>query len=113
MIGNFNRKIEFWRNSGAKDAANEPVADPWVFHKSRWAQIRGENGMGAIRSSAAAGVDTPLNRYSFRINYDLSITEGMQIREMDGTRYNIIAVRHDKAERDWTDVIGETGGANG
>lgn len=113
MIGAKNRLIHFWKDSGAVDEANEPVPDPWVFHKSKWAQIKGETGMGAIRSSAEAGVNTPLNRYSFRINYDTSITVGMQIREKDGTRYNILAVRHDKADREWTDVIGETGGSNG
>ena len=53
-----------------------------------------------------------MDRYSFRINYDRSITVGMQIRERDGTRYNIISVRHDKAEHDWTDVVAETGGSN-
>jgi SPP1 family predicted phage head-tail adaptor len=114
VIGNFNRKIDFYRDSGAVDEANEPVVDPWVFHKSRWAQIKGETGMGSIRAAASAGgVNTPLDRYSFRINYDTSIKVGMQIRERDGTRYNIVSVRHDKADRDWTDVVGETGGANG
>lgn len=112
-IGDRNRRIEIWRNSGAVDAANEPVADPWVLHKGKWAQIKGESGMASIRSSAAQGIQTPLDRYSFRINYDPSITADMQIRERDGTRYNILAVRHDKENRDWTDLVGETGGSNG
>lgn len=113
MIGNFNRKIEFWKPTGAVNEANEPLPDAYAFYKSRWAQIRGETGMGAIRSSAAAGISAPLNRYSFRINYDTSITDDMQVRERDGTRYNILSIRHDKADREWTDVVAETGGSNG
>lgn len=114
-IGVRNRRIAIWRDSGAVDGANEPVADPWVLHKEKWVHIKGETGMGAIRGAAGqtGGINTPLNRYSFRGSYDTSITVGMQVRERDGTRYDIIAVRHDKADRDWTDIVAETGGANG
>lgn len=114
MIGEKNRRIEFWKRTGATDSANQPMPTAWVLHKPKWARIRGETGMATIRAaSSAGGVNTPLDRYSFRIGYDVSITVDMQIREHDGTRYNILAVRHDKATRDWTDVVAETGGANG
>jgi len=114
MIGDRNRLVEFWKDSGAVDEANEPVPDPWVLHKKKWAHIKGETGMGTIRAAASAGgINTPLDRYSFRINYDKSITVGMQVREKDGTRYNILSVRHDKVDRNWTDVVAETGGSNG
>lgn len=112
-IGDKNRRIEIWRNTGALDAANEPVADPWVLHKEKWANIKGDSGMASIRASNAGGISTPLDRYSFRVNYDPSILPDMQVRERDGTRYNILAVRHDKGDREWTDLIGETGGSNG
>lgn len=111
-IGKKNRLYSFWSNSGAVDEANQPVPDPWVFHKERWAEVKGETGMGAIRSSAG-GINTPMDRYSLRINYTPSINEAMQARDPNGNRYDIVAVRHDLARREWTDVIVETGGANG
>lgn len=114
MIGEYNRRIEIWKPSGAVDAANQPLPDAWVLHKRRWAHVRGETGMGAIRAAAAAGgINTPLDRYSFRINYDRTISTDMQIRDPDGDRFNILAVRHDKADREWTDIVAELGGANG
>lgn len=112
-IGERNRRIEIWQPTGGKDAANEPLANAWALFKSKWAHVRGESGLGTIRSAASAGgIHTPLDRYSFRVNYDPSITVKMQVREHDGTQYNIVAVRHDKAHRNWTDIVAETGGAN-
>lgn len=114
MIGEHNRRIEIWKPSGAKDAANEPLPNAWTLHKRKWARIRGETGMATIRAAATAGgVSTPLDRYSFRVNYDTSITIDMQVRERDGTRYNVLSVRHDKADREWTDIVAETGGSDG
>lgn len=114
MIGEYNRMIEIWKPSGEVDAANEPLPDAWILHKEKWARIRGETGMATIRAAAAAGgINTPLDRYSFRINYDRSITTDMQIRDREGDRYNILTVRHDKATRDWTDIVAELGGSNG
>lgn len=113
-IGNRNRRIEIWQPSGAVNEANEPIPDDWVFVKSRWANIKGETGLGSIRAAGAAGgIHTPLDRYSFRVNYDTSITVEMQVRDPEGTRYNILGVRHDKENREWTDIVGETGGSNG
>lgn len=109
-----NRRIAIWRRTGAVNAANEPLPDAWEYFKDKWVKIKGETGMGAIRSAATAGgINTPLDHYSFRCNYDTSITTDMQIRERDGSRLNIIAVRHDKAMRDWTDIVAEVGGSNG
>lgn len=113
-IGQKNRRIEIWRLSDAVDSANDPLPDPWIKVKEKWAKIKGETGMASIRAAAAAGgINTPLDRYSFEVNYDTSITVGMQLRERDGTRHNIIGVRHDKAKRNWTHIITETGGSNG
>ncbi len=110
-IGAKNRRIEIWEMSPYRDDANEPISKPWVLLKEKWAEVRGQTGMAAIRNSE--GINTPLDRYSFRVNYDTSITIEMQVRERDGTRYNVLSVRHDKADREWTDIIAETGGSNG
>lgn len=113
-IGAKNRLIHIYVLGDEYDDANEPVDDPWVFQKQKWADVRGESGLASIRSAAAAGgVHTPLDRYSFRFNYDKSLNVTMQLRDPEGTRYNVVAVRHDVADRNWTDVVGETGGADG
>lgn len=113
MIGEKNRIIEIWAHNGVLDAANRPTPAGWYKLKEKWARIRGETGMATIRAAAAAdNINTPLDRYSFRVNYDTSIDVTMQIRDTTGDRYNIIAVRHDKADREWTDIVGEIGGSN-
>ena len=113
-IGKRNRQIEIWKPSGAVDGANQPLPDAWEPHARRWAHIKGETGMGAIRAAAQRdGVNTPLDRYSYRVAYSPSIDATMQLRERDGTRAQIIIVRHDKENRAWTDIVVEIGGANG
>lgn len=114
MIGDRNRRIHIWKPSGAVDGANEPIPDDWVLHTSRWANVKGESGLATIRAAASAsGINTPLDRYSYRIAYTPSITVSMQVRDPDGSRLQIVAVRHDKAGRDWTDIVAEEGGAGG
>ena len=114
MIGEYNRRVEIWKSTNVLDDANEPVENSWELHKKRWARIRGETGMATIRAAASAGgVVTPLDRYSFRIRYDRTIDIGMQVRTPEGGRYNILSVRHDLADRVWTDIVAEIGGANG
>jgi head-tail adaptor len=112
VIGAKNRRIAFYKPTTVVDAANEPTAPQWIYVKHKWAQIKGETGMGAVRSASLAGnaVLTPLARYSFRVNYDTSLDASMQIRENDGSRLRIIGIRHDKEGRMWTDVIAEEGG---
>lgn len=113
-IGRKNRLVEFWTLSGAVDGANQPIPDDYVFVKRKWAEVKGETGLGSIRSAASAGgINTPLDRYSYRVNYDPSLNIGMQLRDADGTRLNILAVRHDKAARKWSDVVCEQGGKDG
>ena len=110
MIGKRNRLVEFWKPTGAVDAANQPLPDAWQVHKSKWAEIKGETGIGTIRSAASAGnINTPLNRYSFRVNYDLSLEENMQVR-YGGMIYAVVTIRHDHAQRRHTDVVAEIGG---
>lgn len=114
MIGEYNRRVEIWKLTGGVDAANQPLPTAWVLHKRKWARVKGETGMGTIRAAASAeGINTPLDRYSFRVNYDRSITTGMQLRTPEGDRLNIVAVRHDMADKWWTDAVAELGGANG
>ena len=113
-IGKRNRFVTIHKPLTAVNTANEVEGWDDTPFKEKWAEIRGESGMGSIRAAAAAGgVHTPLDNYSFRVNYDLSIDVTMQLRDSEGSRYNIIGVRHDKARRNWTDIIVQLGGSNG
>jgi head-tail adaptor len=77
-------------------------------------EVRGETGMGSIRAAAqAGGINTPLDNYSFRVNYDRAIDVRMRLVDSEGDTYNIIGVRHDKARRAYTDIVAQLGGANG
>lgn len=113
--GNKTREIELWVPITALDGANEPTGDdPWSFYATRWAEVKGETGMGSIRSAAnAGGVNTPLNRYSFRLNYDKTIDSTMQVRTPEGDRMDVVSVLHDLARRTYTDVVCQVGGSNG
>jgi len=111
-IGEKNRKITINKPSTTLDVENRPVG--WVLHKTKWAQIMGQTGMGRIRSEASAGgVNTDLQRYSFRVNYDLSIDNTMQIVDPNGIEYDIQSVNHDHATRSHSDLVCQTGGSNG
>ena len=108
-IGARNRLFRFYKRSEEVNAANEPVG--WVFHKQKWAEVKGESGMGSIRAAASAGgVVTPLDRYSLRVSYDLSIDSTMQARDSEGWCYEVLAVRHDKARRNYSDIVVESSG---
>jgi SPP1 family predicted phage head-tail adaptor len=113
--GNKTRQIDFYVPTVVIDGANEPDgSDPWVLYATRWAEIKGETGMGRIRAEASAGgVNTPLNRYSFRINYDKTIDTTMQVRTPEGDRLNVLSVLHDLARRTYSDIVCEMGGSNG
>lgn len=112
-IGEKNRRIAIWKHNGSLTPANQPTPNGWELFKEKWARIRGETGFATIRAAASAGgITTPLDRYSFRIGFDKSIDVTMQIRQRDGSRLNIVAVRHDEAGREWTDIVGEIGGSD-
>jgi SPP1 family predicted phage head-tail adaptor len=111
-IGEKNRYITINKRDETVDTANESVG--WVLHKKKWAQIVGMSGMVRIRSEASAGgVNTDLQRYSFRVNYDLSLTSAMQVVDGNGIMYDVQSVNHDHAHREHTDLVCQQGGANG
>lgn len=113
-IGKRNRLIKIYKPLSTVNAANESTGWETTPFKEKWAEVRGETGMGSIRAAAqAGGINTPLDNYSFRVNYDLSIGPTMQLRDPEGAEYNIIGVRHDKARRAYTDIIAQLGGSNG
>ncbi len=111
-IGEKNRYITINQRSTAVDAANESYT--WVFFKKKWAEIMSQTGMGRIRADASAGgVNTDLQRYSFRVNYDLSLNNTMQVVDPNGIAYDIQTVIHDNAGRENTYLVCQQGGSNG
>lgn len=111
-IGERTKLVHFYKPSPIVDGANQSTG--WILHKSKWAWIKTETGMGRIRSeSSAGGINTNLMRYSFRIKYDLTIDTTMQVRDPKGNFYNILTLIHDHASEMWTDVVAEIGGSNG
>lgn len=112
QIGERNRRVEIWAHDGTVNSANMPLPSGWSLFRRKWVKIKGETGLGSIRNAASSGVTVPLNRYSYRGSYDRQITAGMQVRFM-GLQLDIIDVRHDDADREWTDIIVQEGGANG
>lgn len=119
-IGQKTRKLTINKPSDTLDAENRPTG--WVFFKTKWGEPMGQTGMGRIRSEAGAGgINTDLQRYSFRVNYDLSIDSTMQVvmkvLNADGSfsyvELDIKSVNHDHTGRDHSDLVCETGGSNG
>lgn len=110
-IGQYNRRIEVWKRSGAVDGAGEPLPDSFQFFKAKWAMIRGRNGMSLVKD-LTGDVSAPVDMYSFRVRFCTDVTVDMQVRYR-GMMIDIIAIRQDEAFREWTDIIVRTGGSNG
>ena len=119
-IGEKTRFITINKPSPVVDGGNESVG--WILHTTKWAEVKGQTGLGRIRAEASAGgINTDLQRYSFRVNYDLSLDNTMQIvqrvRQPDGSfvvvTYDIQSVSHDHATRENTYLICQEGGSNG
>lgn len=78
-----------------------------------WANAMGASGMASIRqSSSQDGVARSLNSYSFRIRYRPAVTADMRL-VCGGEIFDIKQVRHDLAERLWTDLVCEQGADDG
>lgn len=111
-VGQRNKQITIERRSPDRDAANQPV-DTWldVFGYKLWASYRTSRGMSAVRGGEE-GVPATLNRVSWSVAYrPIGIDVGMRV-SYQGSYYNIIAIKHDHAEKNWTDLVCEIGGAN-
>ena len=109
--GERTRLIIIEKREGTVDEANQPI-DVWEFVMRRWAKPLTATGMTAVRS-AEAGVPVVPSRYSFRINYTpAGIDVGMRVN-MKNALFDIRDIRHDHAQREYTDLVCEAGGNNG
>ena len=109
--GSFNRKLELQQRPAGVDGTNQPV-DNWEHVRYLRARPVGATGMSVIRS-AEQGIAVGPGKYSWRIRYrPTGINEGMRV-VYQGVIFDIIDVRHDYENHDWTDLVCETGGNRG
>lgn len=108
--GERNRLITIEKKVPGKDAVNQPI-DVWTTHRKRWARPLGNTGMAAIRG-AEQGVAVSPGKYSWRCNFHLDSTDAMRV-VYKGTIYDIKEIRHDLQNREWTDLVCETGASRG
>lgn len=114
--GILNRQLVIEGPVTERDELNQTIAG-WQLIDTVWANIKGDTGMSSIRQSAAAdGITRNINNYSIRIRYyPTGLTSGMRcwvVGEPD-VYYDIKQIRHDRARREWTDLVCEEGGNNG
>lgn len=105
--GDLNRQVLIEARAAGKDALNQPNG-AWGTFATLWCAVRGSTGMGVIKG----GLDVPVSAYSLRIRYNTSITDAMRVN-LGGKIMDIIEVRHDLANKDWTDLVCRAGGNNG
>lgn len=107
--GNLNRLIRIQERAFPRtvDSLNEPVV-AWTTIITCYADIKGTTGLGSIRDRNESGLSSEANAYSFRIRYRPAVDNAMRVL-LDDTRYEIRQVRHDLANRVWTDLVCEVG----
>ncbi|MGG4604304.1 phage head closure protein [Paenalcaligenes sp. Me131] len=107
--GNLNRRIVIRHKDAGQDETGQPTGKGAIVAKP-WAWIKTQTGMGVTRN--AGNVSASIDAYSFRIRYRKGITDAMCI-ECDGMVFDIKQVRHDVANKVWTDLVCRQGGMDG
>lgn len=111
--GDLNRLIAIQAHGAGVDALLQPIND-WANianGSAVWASYRSETGMGAIKN-AQGGMTSAVIRCSWRVRYRPDVTPGMRVR-FGTNNYDIVTVRHDEADRQWTDMVCTFGGNDG
>lgn len=109
--GELNRRIAILKRGVAVDGTNQQIGvlEPYL---TLWARILGATGMAAVRA-AQEGIALAPGRYSFRIRYrPTGVDAGMAVKYQEMV-FDIVDVRHDLANHDYTDLVCETGANNG
>lgn len=103
------------RPATGTDPEGQPAIG-WEDVGQLWAGIANETGMGAIRSSVAAGLPASIARYSFLVRFAdaaaLGVDAGMRIAH-DGLVFEIKGVIRDLKDRDRAYLVTEQGGNSG
>jgi len=106
--GPLNRLITIQSRDSGTDDAGQPV-QTWTALATVWANVRGANGMATIKAGLP-GVE--VNWYSFRIRYRTDVDAADRV-VFGGQNYDVKQVRHDFANKEWTDLVCELGGNDG
>lgn len=108
--GKLNRLITIQQRGVGVDALNQPLS-VWNTLAVVYANVVGSTGMANIRQSTTSeeGLTREVNAYSFRIRYRTDVNAKMRVM-LEGVPYDIKQVRHDHANREWTDLVCEVGG---
>lgn len=109
-IGERNRLLRIDALTGTVDEANQPI-EQWTEIMTRWGKPLTASGMSIVKGGAQ-GVDAPIGRYSWRINYTPSITTANRAR-WKGMIFDIVDVRHDIGGQEYTDLVCNENANNG
>lgn len=111
--GEMNRKVKIERPNPLKDAMNVPLPG-YVQVFELWGKFLTATGMSTIRNAGPDGVQKGVNAYSLRIRYrPVGIDESMRVNYKDQSYFDIIAIKHDHANKEWTDLILQAGAKDG
>lgn len=106
------RRILIQRRVAGTDALNQPTG-AWEDVRSLWADPRGLAGMSVIK----AGLPVDVVDLSWRVRYrPTGVDVGMRVAHTRGgatVYYDIKSLRHDEANREWTDLVCQRGGNDG
>lgn len=110
--GDLNRRVHIQRRGQGADGFGQPL-EVWenITAQPLWANIAGKSGL----QTAAADTEVSVSRYSIRIRYRRQVEADMRVVEVGAggvlvldVIYDIRAVLHDLAGRDFTDLVCET-----
>lgn len=110
-VGERNRLLTIKRRSNGVDAANQPI-DTWEVVAKRWGRPMTSTGMSVVRA-AEQGVPAVSGRYSWDINYTPDLFDVGMRAEYKGIIYDILDIRHDHANREYTHLVCQEGVNNG
>ena len=107
-----NRKGTIKKRKTGKASDGSPLPGWDIVAENVWGKFRTESGIAAVRaqSNMAGNIDVPV-RYSFRCAFRSGVARGM-ILVSNGVVFSIKSVRHDFANREWTDLVMEEGADN-
>lgn len=110
--GQLNRRITIQQRVEEQRPGGQ-VVDQWKDVARLWSWVKTQSGMGAAKQVGGEGtLVTTEVPYSFRIRYRPNIMASMRVL-YQGSVFDIIQVRHDLANRVWTDLVCTQGISDG
>lgn len=114
QTGKLRRKLIIQQRAVGVNAANQAVGT-WQPYLEVWAQPMTASGMAAIRAQDQS-VNAVPTKYSWRLRYKrpgVITTDMRAVDKENGMVFDIRDIRYDLADRNYMDLVCETGGNNG